>query len=134
MRFLSTAAARRGLVGLLTINVIGSTAAAVVLAMAPGAIPALAGISIDPSQNLLPYLLAAAELAVATLAANAMRSRSSELWAATVQVLIVLHVGSAVAGVAAATHGAALVVSLNVAVRILLVAGLMVCVASVRQV
>jgi len=59
---LSPESARRALTVLFAINGVGAGAAAVVLALAPGAIPTVAGISIDPSQNLLPYLLAAAEL------------------------------------------------------------------------
>ena len=56
---LSGPSARRALTVLFAINAVGAGAAAVVLALSSGAIPSIAGIAIDPSQNLLPYLLAA---------------------------------------------------------------------------
>ena len=104
-----------------------ATAAAIVLALAPGMIPSIAGIAIDPSQNLLPYLLAAAELALAALAALAIGSPSIDVKRVTVAVLIIFHAGSAAAGVAAVTSGAGAVVALNVAVRVVIIAALAVC-------
>ncbi len=127
MSVLSADVARRALVALYAINAVAAAAAAIVLAVAPGEIPSLAGIAIDPSQNLIPWLLAAAELAIATLAALAMRSPSTEVQRMAVGVLIVFHAGSAVAGIAAVTHGAGAVVGLNVAVRVVMVAALAVC-------
>lgn len=127
MGLLSPESARRALTVLFAINGVGAGAAAVVLALAPGAIPTVAGISIDPSQNLLPYLLAAAELALASLAISAMRSQSPEVKRVTVGVLVVFHAGSAVAGVAAVTQGAGVVVALNVGVRVVMMAALLAC-------
>ena len=119
--------ARRALTALFAINAVGAGAAAVVLALSPGAIPSIAGIAIDPSQNLLPYLLAAAELAIASLAVFAIRSGNVEVKRLTVGVLIIFHAGSAVAGVAAVTQGAGVVVALNVGVRVVMMAALAVC-------
>ena len=119
--------ARRALTALFAINAVGAGAAAVVLALSPGAIPSIAGIAIDPSQNLLPYLLAAAELAIASLAVFAIRSGNAEVKRLTVGVLIVFHAGSAVAGVAAVTQGAGVAVALNVGVRVVMMAALAVC-------
>jgi hypothetical protein len=127
MRWLSANIARQGLTVLFAINALGAGAAAVVLAFAPGAIPSIAGIAIDPSQNLLPYLLAAAELALASLAVLAIRSPSSEVKRVSVGVLVVFHAGSAMAGVAAVTQGAGIVVVMNVAVRVVMIAALAVC-------
>jgi hypothetical protein len=127
MSVLSADVARRALVALYAINAVAAAAAAIVLAVAPGAIPSLAGIAIDPSQNLIPWLLAAAELAIATLAALAMRSKSTEVQRMAVGVLIVFHAGSAVAGIAAVTQGAGAVIGLNVVVRIVMIAALAVC-------
>src|SRR2546421_3565100 len=124
MRLLSERSAQRGLVALFVLNAVAAMAAAIVLALWPGAIPAAAGIAIDPSQNLLPYLLAAAEVAIATLAALAIRSGSADVERTTAFVLIVFHAGSAAAGVAAVTQGAGVVVALNVAGRVLMVAAL----------
>ena len=128
MSVLSADVARRALVALYAINAVAAAAAAIVLAVAPGAIPSLAGIAIDPSQNLIPWLLAAAELAIATLAALAMRSPSTEVQRIAVGVLIVFHAGSAVAGIAAVTEGAGAVVGLNVAVRVAMIVALAVCI------
>jgi hypothetical protein len=127
MRWRAASTARRGLTVLFAINAVGAGAAAVVLAFAPGAIPSIAGIAIDPSQNLLPYLLAAAELALASLAALAIRSPSAEVKRISVGVLVVFHAASAVAGLAAVTEGAGIVVVMNVAVRAVMIAALVVC-------
>ena len=127
MRLLSENTARRGLVALFALNSVAALAAAIVLAFWPGAIPSVAGIALDPSQNLLAYLLAAAELAFAVLAALAIRAEDAEVKRLTAGVLITFHAGSAVAGAAAVTQGAGVVVALNVAVRVLMVAALGVC-------
>ena len=124
MSVLSADVARPALVTLYAINAVAAAAAAIVLAVAPGAIPSLAGIAIDPSQNLIPWLLAAAELALAALA---MRSPSTEVQRMAVGVLVVFHAGSAVAGTAAVTQGAGAVVGLNVAVRVAMIVALAVC-------
>jgi hypothetical protein len=127
MALLSERSAQRALIVLFSINAAGAAAAAVVLALAPGAIPSLAGIAIDPSQNLLPYLLAAAELALASLAVLAIRSPSPEVKRISVVVLVIFHAGSALAGVAAVTQGAGVVVTANVAVRVVMIAALAFC-------
>jgi hypothetical protein len=114
-------------VAILALNAAAAAAAAIVLAIAPGVIPSIAGIAIDRSQNLMPYLLAAAELAIAALAALAIRSRSTDVKRMAVVVLIIFHAGSAVACVAAVTQGAGLVVTLNVGVRVIIIAALVVC-------
>lgn len=112
---------------ILALNAAAAAAAAIVLAVAPGVIPSIAGIAIDRSQNLMPYLLAAAELAIAALAALAIRSCSTDVKRMAVAVLIIFHAGSAVAGIAAVTQGAGLVVTLNVVVRVIMIAALVVC-------
>ena len=127
MALLSERSAQRALSVLFLINAVGAAAAAVVLAFAPGAIPSLAGIAIDPSQNLLPYLLAAAELALASLAVLAIRSPSPEVKRISVVVLVIFHAGSALAGVAAVTQGAGMVVTANVVVRVVMIAALAFC-------
>lgn len=127
MSGLAESAARRGLTVLFAINAVAAAAAALVLALFPGAIPSIAGISLQASQNLLPYLLAAAELALASLAILAIRSESPEVKRLAVGVLVVFHAGSAVAGVAAVTQGAGVVVALNVGVRVVMMVALLVC-------
>jgi hypothetical protein len=133
MSTLSENMAQRALVAIFALNAVAAAAAAIVLAFAPGAIPSVAGIAIDRSQDLMPHLLAAAELAIAALAALAIRSRSTEVKRIVVIVLIIFHAGSAVAGIVAVTQGAGVVVTLNVAARLMLIAALAVC-APVRRV
>jgi hypothetical protein len=127
MSMLSENMAQRALVAIFALNAVAAAAAAIVLAVAPGVIPSVAGIAIDRSQNLMPYLLAAAELAIAALATLAIRSRSTEVKRIVIRVLIIFHAGSAVAGIAAVTQGAGVVVTLNVAVRVIMIAALAVC-------
>jgi hypothetical protein len=127
MSMLSENMAQRALVAIFALNAVAAAAAAIVLAVAPGVIPSIAGTAIDRSQNLIPYLLAAAELAIAALAALAIRSRSTEVKRIVVSVLIIFHAGSAVAGIAAVTQGAGVVVTVNVAVRVIMIAALAVC-------
>lgn len=127
MRMLPEHTAQRALAALFALNAIAAAAAAIVLAVAPGVIPSIAGIAIDRSQNLMPYLLAAAELAIGALAVFAIRSRSMEVKRMVASVLIIFHAGSAVAGIAAVTQGAGVVVALNVAVRGLVVLAIAVC-------
>jgi hypothetical protein len=133
MSTLSENMAQRALVAIFALNAVAAAAAAIVLALAPGAIPSVAGIAIDRSQDLMPHLLAAAELAIAALAALAIRSPSTEVKRVVVIVLIIFHAGSAVAGIVAVTQGAGVVVTLNVAARLMLIAALAVC-APVRRV
>ena len=133
MSTLSENMAQRALVAIFALNAVAAAAAAIVLALAPDAIPSVAGIAIDRSQDLMPHLLAAAELAIAALAALAIRSPSTEVKRVVVIVLIIFHAGSAVAGIVAVTQGAGVVVTLNVAARLMLIAALAVC-APVRRV
>lgn len=68
----------------------------VVLTAVPTAIPAMVGIALQPSEYLLVYLVAAAELAVAMLSFGAMRITD---WAALQLILatfVVLHLVSGV--------------------------------------
>ena len=68
----------------------------VVLTAVPTAIPSMVGITLQPSEYLLVYLVAAAELAVAVLSFGAMRITD---WAALrliVATFVVLHLVSGV--------------------------------------
>jgi hypothetical protein len=132
MSILSENVARRGLAAIFAINAVAAAAAAIVLAVAPGLIPSIAGIAIDRTQNLVPYLLAAGELAIAAVAALAIRSGSIEVKRLGVSVLIIFHAGSAVAGIAAVTQGAGVVVTLNVVVRAIIIAALAVCAPALK--
>ncbi|MAB14123.1 hypothetical protein [Parvibaculum sp.] len=109
---------------LLLINCIAAGAAAVVLVVAPGAIPAIVGISITPSANLLAYLLAAAELAIACLCVLAIRSGQRETDLQAVTVLVVFHVTSAAAGLMVVWSGESALVLWNVVARAVIVVAL----------
>jgi hypothetical protein len=132
MSILSDNTARRGLAAILALNAVAAAAAAIVLAVAPGLIPSIAGIAIDRTQNLVPHLLAAGELAIAALAALAILSDSMEVKRLAVSVLIIFHAGSAVAGIVAVTQGAGVVVTLNVAVRVITIAALVLCAPALK--
>lgn len=119
--------ARRGLRLLYAINGVAAAAAAVVLAIAPGAIPAMVGITITPAANLLAYLLAAAELAIASMCALAVRSSHKAIDVQTVMVLVIFHLASAVAGSMVVSAGASALVLWNVLARVVIVAALLVC-------
>jgi hypothetical protein len=73
----------RGLRILLVIHGFITLAASIVLVVAPGLIPSVVGIHLDPSADVLAYLLAGAEFGLAVLSfgasrvADFRRSRSS---------------------------------------------------------
>jgi hypothetical protein len=119
--------ARRGLRLLYAINAASAAAAALVLTVAPGAIPRAVGIEMTASQDLLAYLLAAAELAVASMSALAMRTHERAVDVQTVTVLVIFHAASAVGGSMAVSAGASALVLWNVLARVLIVAALVAC-------
>lgn len=83
---------------------------AVVLAAAPRALPAAVGITVERSEYLLPYLLAAAESAVAVLSFGALRLSDAAAVRLIVTAFVVLHLVSGVLtlgyGVAVGVTGA----------------------------
>lgn len=119
--------ARKILRVLLAINAVAAFAAACVLAIAPAAIPATVGVILPPSANLLAYLLAATELGLAVLALLPLVRGSDELMVASIIVLIVTHLASAIAGLAVVGNSANGYILLNVAVRIIMVVALTTC-------
>lgn len=110
------------------------TLAAAVLSLAPAAIPAAVGIEMRAHQNLLSYLLAAAELAIAVLCVAGARATERSATRQVVWVLVVFHLSSALAGMAAVSMGTSSLVLWNVLVRVLIVAALLLCAtAAFRQ-
>ena len=71
-------------------------AGAIVLTVFPTAIPSMVGISLQPKDYLLVYLVATAELAVAVLSFGAIRLTDSAGIGLVVTTLVVLHGASGV--------------------------------------
>jgi hypothetical protein len=109
---------------LLVVNAVASIAAALVLAIEPGAIPAAVGVTLEHSQHLMAYLLVAAELSISALCVLALLSKLAATVGQAACVLIVFHVGSAVAGAAAMAEGASPLIGWNVVLRVAMAAAL----------
>lgn len=103
---------------LLLVHGLVTLAAALVLIIAPGFIPGLIGIGLPASANLVAYLLAAAELALAVLSLGGSRLADPIALRLIATTCVVLHAASA-ALMLYATHGAPLnrIVLLNVIAR-----------------
>lgn len=80
----------------LVIQGVVSLIGAVVMAAAPGALPAAVGITIGRDDYLLPYLLGAAELAVAVLSFGVLRLSDAAAVRLIVMTFVLLHVVSGV--------------------------------------
>lgn len=109
---------------LLAVNGAASLLAALVMAVSPELIPATAAIDIQPEAFFVVRLLAATEVAIAALCIKAMQSHDAAAEALAVLVLIVFHLASAAAGVASLLFTWNVVVSTNVAVRLVMVGAL----------
>lgn len=118
---------RRGLRILLAVNAVASGAAGVVLTVSPSTIPHLVRIPFSPEQDLICYLLAAAELAFAALSLSALAATSRNVLAQALMVLIVLHAASGLAGVLAVAKGASGLILLNVLLRLAMGTALSYC-------
>lgn len=93
-------------------------AAAVVLAVAPAAIPATVGIALDREAHLLAYLLAGAELGIGVLSLGAARLRDPRAIRLIAGSFAVFHGATAVLeAVQLATTGLDGVLLANLAVR-----------------
>ena len=79
---------------LLTMHGVASLAAAVVLAVAPAAIPATVNITLEQRGFLLSYLLAAAELSIGLLSLGAARLNDKLALRLIVAVLVVFHLAT----------------------------------------
>lgn len=93
-------AAPRRVSGLLRIVLIAhgiiTLAAAIVLVVAPAAIPATVGIELDADGFLLSFFLAAAELSIAMLSLGATRLTDPAAVGLIVAVFVVFHLSTAV--------------------------------------
>jgi hypothetical protein len=90
---------------LFTLNAIATIAAAIVLVLAPTAIPRTVGIIITPSAFLLCYLLAAAELCIGVVSWGARELTDAKALRVVVTSFIVFHGASAIFELWAFTEG-----------------------------
>jgi hypothetical protein len=107
---------------LLLVHGLVTLAAAVVLFVAPGFIPGLIGIGLPASADLLAYLLAAAELAIAVLSLGGSRLADAAALRLIANTCVVLHAASA-ALILYATYGGPVnrIVVLNVIARCVII-------------
>jgi hypothetical protein len=105
----------------LAINAMATFAAAVVLLLAPAAIPGAVGIPLDRSQFFIAYLLSACELGLSVMAGLALKAPRDAVGLAVLS-LSVMHVASGVGGVIAVEQGASFLILWNVLARVAIVA------------
>ena len=102
---------------LLLIHAIIVFAAGFALIVAPGMIPAVVGVRIDPGAYLICYLLGAAELSIGVLSLYGSSPRKTDSLSVIVLTIIVFHVSSAIVEILAFAHGISEMIWINVAVR-----------------
>lgn len=106
----------------LAVHAVLTFAAGVVLVVAPAAIPATVGITIEPSAYLLCYLLAAAELGIAALSWSARSISDARALRAILVSFVVMHAATGVLEIYAFTRGLGAAIWANVALRVVVVA------------
>ncbi|WP_333679790.1 hypothetical protein [Dyella sp.] len=118
-----TMASFGGLRKLLLIHGVITLAAAIVLAVSPGAIPRMAGVHLVPDDDLLAYLLAGAEFGIAFLSFGGSRLAEARALRLIAGGCIVFHATSALLEAYAAWRqmGNSLLVA-NIVARIVIVA------------
>ena len=98
-----------------------TSAAGVVLVLAPGAIPGAVDVRLGEGGFLLCYLLAAAEFALALLCIRARRLDDLDALRVIVDACITFHAASAVLEVVAFYRGVSAPIWGNVAVRLVII-------------
>jgi hypothetical protein len=111
----------KGLRALLVIHGVITMAAGIVLTVAPGLIPRVVGIDLEPNANVLAYLLAGAEFGLAVLSFGASRLTDARALRLIVWSLIVFHGSSGVLELYAYTLGAGVAILGNVVARVVIV-------------
>jgi hypothetical protein len=108
---------------LLFLHGVVTLAAGVVLIAVPGAIPGAVGIDVPTTADLVPYMLGAAEIAIAVLSFGASRLHDRPALQLVSITIIVFHLATAaVEALAFAQGGPRAGVWANVAVRVAVVA------------
>jgi hypothetical protein len=111
----------RGLRILLVVHGVITLAASIVLVVAPGLIPSVVGIDLEPEADVLAYLLAGAELGLAVLSFGASRVTDYRALRLIVWSLIAFHGSSGVLEIYAYLQGAGVAIIGNVAARAIIV-------------
>lgn len=106
---------------ILVLHAIVTFAAGVVLIAAPNLIPGAVGIQLEPDQFLVPYLLGAAEIALAFLSFYARKLTDNAALRLVSVTFIVFHASTALVELYAYIQGASAAVWGNIIVRILVV-------------
>jgi hypothetical protein len=106
---------------LFLIHAIVTFAAGVVLIVSPGIIPKTVGIEISPNQNLLSFLLGAAELALAYLSFYAGKIEDVKSVRLISLTFIIFHTFTAIVELLAFNQGLSAKILANVFLRILIV-------------
>lgn len=104
---------------MLLLNGIAAGVAAVVLAVAPSAIPNFAGIGVRPDQYFLCYLLAAAEAAIAGLCGFGFQGHQQRSMA--MKVLVLLHMITIGLGLVTLDRHVNAVIAWNLLARLVIV-------------
>jgi hypothetical protein len=111
----------QGLRALLVVHGCITLAAAIVLAVAPGLIPGLVGIQLEPSAYVLAYLLAGAEFGLAVLSFGGSRLSDVRALRLIAWSCIACHGSSGVLEVVAYAQGASTAILANVVARAVIV-------------
>lgn len=102
----------------LLIHALVTLAVGIVLIVSPVTIPSSVGISVAPDQNLLCYLLGAAELAIGYLSLAARNITDAKSLRVIVMTFVIFHIATACVELLAITQGASPMLWGNVAVRV----------------
>ena len=111
----------RGLRTLLVVHGFITIAAGIVLTIAPSLIPSAVGIHLEPSANVVAYLLAGAEFGLAVLSFGGSRLRDPKALRLIVWSCIAFHGSSGVLELYAYAHGVSVSILGNVAARVVII-------------
>ena len=111
----------RGLRTLLLIHGFIALAAATVLTLAPGLLPGTVGIHLQPSADLLAYLLAGAEFGLAVLSFGGSRLTDAQALRLIAWCCIAFHGSSAVLELYAYAQGGSGAILVNAAARAIII-------------
>ncbi len=106
----------------LGVHAVLTLAAGVVLVVAPAAIPATVGITVEPPAYLLCYLLAAMELGAGALSWSARTITDARALRAILLAFVVMHAATGVLEIHAFLQGLDAAIWANVALRVVVVA------------
>jgi hypothetical protein len=112
---------RKGLRALLVVHGFITLAAAIALTVAPGLIPSAIGINLQPSADVLAYLLAGAEFGLAALSFGGSRLTDPRALKLIVWSCIIFHGSSGILEIYGYVQGASVVILANVAARAVII-------------